>query len=139
MVWTLGEGRWIQWGYLDNTTPGRTVGEIAAAHVGMISLDLRGDMAGQLRGSHLIFENCSYDQDHTDGDFLPRRTSYDLRLAYFSRRQVGEVVDISGADSLHVEWCSRTNGFCRFKLDVLRRTEYGPTVNSSRAALRVIE
>lgn len=73
MVWTLGDGKWIRWGYLDNSTPGQTVGEIAAAHIGMVALNLRGDMSGRLRGTQMMFENCSYDPEHVDGDFYPNR------------------------------------------------------------------
>lgn len=60
-------------------------------------------------------------------------------MAYFSKRQVGEVVEISDGEKLHVEWCSRTNGFCGFDLEVLQRTEYGLNRSIVRPALRVIE
>ena len=116
MAWRFGNYRFVKEGYLDNTSPGRTTGEIEFAHLGKVILQLNGDMQGDLKHVRMHFNNPDYDAkyvfDHGGGSTSTARKY----LTHFSRNQKGEVGDILNDPYLYLEWCSEDNGRCVIEL-----------------------
>jgi hypothetical protein len=55
--------RWVKEGFLDNRTPGRVVGRITFAGIGLVEFLLRGDFKGEIQGRLITFSNPSFQDD----------------------------------------------------------------------------
>jgi hypothetical protein len=94
-------------GEIDNTTPGRISGTLRfVGRAGEVTLDLAGDMAGELRGKRIRLDNPMPNERNAT---LRQRGSY---MRGFRGRQRGKVDSIERlADGiLHAAWYDETNG-----------------------------
>lgn len=119
MTWDFAQGLWVCEGVLDNMHPRFTRGNIYLAGIGPMELNLRGDMDGCLKGRRMRFYNHAYDPTHTQEDPKGVPVSPKKALSYLERYQVGAVYRIRLDDILHIEWCSRDNGYCTITLPIL--------------------
>ena len=105
MAWRVHEN--LVEGEMDNTTPGRISGTLRfVGRAGEVTLDLAGDMAGDLRGKRIRLNNPAAGERNAA---LHRKGTY-MRL--FRARQHGEVDSIKCLDDgfLHAAWYDETNG-----------------------------
>jgi hypothetical protein len=93
-------------GEMDNATPGRITGTLRFVGKGTVTLDLTGDMMGELRGKRIRLNNPEPSERNVT---LGKAGTY---LRTFQTHQVGEVDSIKRvADgSLYAAWYDKTNG-----------------------------
>ena len=94
-------------GEMDNTTPGRISGTLRfVGRAGEVTLNLAGDMLGELRGKRVRLSNPDASERNTT---LGRAGTYMRR---FSGCQSGKVERIEGLTDgwLHAAWNDDTNG-----------------------------
>ena len=116
MAFSFGNSKYVNEGYLDNTTPGKTVGEVELAGLGKVVLELEGDMQGQLGGRRLNFRNPSYDPEHVFVHGAGKTSNAQEYMRDFKRRQVGDVGNIFLDAYLQVEWYSDSEWQCLIEL-----------------------
>lgn len=68
MAWEFNNGMWVRKGILDNTIEGKARGNIALAGIGMVVLDLIGNMEGRLHGTRLRFYEPNYNAESRSGE-----------------------------------------------------------------------
>ena len=116
MAYRFGNYKWIRDGALDNHVPGKTTGHIEMANLGLVTLELTGDMQGELKGHTVNFCNPDYDPGYVF-DHGPYKSDAATYLDGFSVTQRGEVGDVTCQPYFYLEWYSRENGRCVIELD----------------------
>lgn len=70
MAQKFGNARWVNEGFLDNRSPGRVVGQLTFAALGIVDICLKGDMQGEIRGQGIRICNSKFIDDEGATDSL---------------------------------------------------------------------
>lgn len=116
MAWRFGNYSFVKDGYLDNTTPGRTTGEIEFADIGMVTFDLHGDMQCGFRHKRMLFYNPKYDPKFVFEHGPDKISNARQYMEYFAKVQRGTVGNILDIPYPYIEWDSDHNGRCVIEL-----------------------
>ena len=105
MAWRIHEN--LTEGEMDNTTPGRISGTLRfVGRAGEVTLDLTGDMLGELRGTRIRLKNPEARERNAA---MGKAGTY---MRTFASVQKGEVdsIAILADGLLHAAWYDDTNG-----------------------------